>query len=483
MLGRPIGFWVLAYALLWGVVSTPSHAQSVATGDLRTIAEQNARLIQFDRAATKPAQPRLARDPITLISDEVRRAQGTEPYYRRPVSQDQMSTIQSRMLRETGQRWPIERIAAAVDYTHAHMRESRTRSAIDFRLKLQRDLAQERKAFHGLVAELAEARERGMLLTKDTRSQTYDLTEDRARPRSLQLKVVQSPSAGLRELQSDLANADPRARHGVLPRQDIARLVHAGKLRDVGTAGGQRVYTTTSGPRVTVLPSQAVDSAASSQQYARAGRATVAAMTRTASIYRYATDGLAITGAVVAPLVLLEAHAHGLVAYDLLLDSSTRATALPFIHMAITVGHTAEAATLLWMTGSRFAVLRLETVTLFKLTATEVFLPVAVVVQGLKFGLAFYEYSSGRIGWERFRDRATGPALFIAFTSGGAALCTFVLPGLGTLACAVGGAIISIPVTWWDKSFRAGQREQFERELFQVRLDASEKALASVNTL
>jgi hypothetical protein len=233
---------------------------------------------------------------------------------------------------------------------------------------------------------------------------------------------------------------------------------------------------------MTVLPSQAIDSTTSSQHYARVGRATVAAMTRSASIYRYASHGLAIAGVLVTPLVFLEAYGHAFEAYELILDSSTRATPLPYIHLAITAGHSAEAATLLWMAGEHFSLLGLEGATLFELTAGEVFLPLAVVVQGLKFGLAFYEYSSGRIGWGQFRDRATGPTLFVTFTSAGAAICS-VVPGVGTITCAVGGAVLSVPVSMWDRHYRAGKREAFEKELHQAKSDALEKMLASAPQL
>lgn len=468
---------VLVLSCLGALHWSPARADSVSYSGIQTATEQNARLSDFDRRYLELARGRYAKEPVSLIMDAIRRAQGPEPYYRRPVSADQIKELQGRILQETGKNWPLEKVTAAVDYTHAHMRESRASNALEVKRKLQRDSTMDRKAFHGQVAEIPEARARKMLLTKDTRSQTYDLTEARPRPRSLQLKFVQSPSAGLRELQADLANANPRARHGVMDRQAVEQLQRSGKLRTIGMAGGQGVYQTTVGPRITVLPSRAFDSTLNSQHYARVGRATVAAMGRHASYYRYATDGLAIAGLVVTPLILYEAYGHGHEAYSLLLDSSTRGTALPYMYLALSVGHTAEAATLLWMAGSEFAVLGLETLTLFELAAGEVFLPIAVVVQSLKFGIAFYEFSEGRIDVEQFRDRATGPALFVTFTTAGAAVCSFV-PVAGTITCAIGGAILSVPVSMWDRYYRAEKREAFDRQLFHIKLNAQEASIA-----
>lgn len=459
------------------LLAGPVTAASIHEAGLLTGVEKAARLAELEAKQIRRQQPLGPDGPVMSITDEIRRAQGLEPYYRRPVSWAQIRTLQRRLHLQTGRHWPLERVAAAVDYTHAHMRESRNMDSPALREKLQRDLALERRAFHGQIAEIAEARERGMLLTKDSRSQTYDLTEDRPRPRSLQLKFFQCPSCGLRGLQGDLANADPRSRHGVLGRQEIAMLERSGQLKANRFAGGQQIYTTTVGPRITVLPSRAFDSVASSQHYARAGRATVATIGRVGPYSRMATEGIAVAGALVAPLILFEAYGHGHQAMDLLSDSGDGAMVLAMFHLAITLGHTAEAATLLWMTGSELAVLGLEGLTLFDLVAAEIFLPVAVVVQGLKFGLAFYEYSSGRIGWDQFRDQATGPALFVVFATTGGAVCS-VVPVAGTITCAVGGAIISVPVSLWDRYYRAAKREAFEKEIFEVRRKAIDTALA-----
>lgn len=465
---RAICQFLVSFVGIWGLVP---DALSYDLAGLRPITEQVARLSEFETRAHLYTPPPHTGDSLQLITDGIRRAQGAEPYFRRPLTWGEIAEIQSQLNRSTGRHWKINQVAAAVDYTHAQMRESRASAPHALREKLLLSLETERKAFHGQVAELGEARERGMVLTKNTRSQTFDLTEPSQRPRSLQLKVVQDSGAALRVLQDDLKDAHPRARFGALPPSQIAQLHQAGKLREVGMAGNQRVFVTTSGPRITVLPMRSFESAAASQQYAQSGRMMVSTLRHTPTGYETFGRTIAVFAGVAVPIVAWEAYQHGYLAIDLVNDPSARNSALPYLHLGIMAGHTAEAVTLAWMTGSHFSLFGLHTVTVFGMSATQVFLPLAITVQSLKLGTTIYEYYAGRIGLYEFQDRAMGPVYFVTLTGGSALVCSFI-PGVGTAVCATAGAVISIPVTIWDRVYRQKRRAALAEELHQIKLDA-----------
>ena len=470
---RTTAIWSYVLGLI-GISSLPFNVLASDLAALRTLTEQSARLSEFETHSRIYLAPARTGDSVQIISDGIRRAQGSEPYFRRPLSWREIDDIQSQLNRATGRHWKIHQVAAAVDYTHAQMRESRASTSHVLREKLLRSLDTERKAFHGQVAELAEARERGMVLTKSTRSQTFDLTEPSQRPRSLQLKVLQDPAAALRILQDDLKDAHPRARFGALPSSQVTELHQAGKLREVGRAAKERIFVTTSGPRITVLPMRSFESAVASQQYAQSGRVVVSTLRQVPHMYPAFAQTLAIGAGVAAPLVAWEAYHHGSQALALFDDPTGRHTPLPYLHLGIMAGHTAEAVTLAWMTGSHFSVFGLHTVNVFGMGASQVFLPVAVTVQSLKFGTSLYEYYTGRIGLHEFQDRAMGPAYFVTLTGGGALVCSFI-PAIGTAVCATTGAIISIPVTIWDRLYRQKRRAEFAEELHQFKLDALRK--------
>lgn len=467
---RNLSPWSILACLI-GILGLAPNALSHDLAVLRPLAEQSARLSEFETRGRIYLTASSKTDSVQVIADGIRRAQGAEPYFRKPLSWAEIAQLKDQLNRSTGRHWQINQVAAAVDYTHAHMRESRASTPAVFREKLLRSLTTERKAFHGQIAELAEARERGMVLTKSTRSETFDLTEPNQRPRSLQLKVVKDPVTALRVLQEDLKDAHPRARRGSLPLNQVAYLEQTGKLREVRMAGNQRVFVATSGPRITVLPMRSFESVAASQHYAHTGRAMVSTLRQPSYGYPWLGHTLAFSALVGAPLIALEAFQHGNHALSLFNDPSTRDSPLPYLHLAITVGHTAEVANLTWMAASHYSTWGLQNATLFGMGATQVFLPLAIGVQTVKLGTTVYAYHTGRIGFYEFQDRIAGPAYFVAFTGGGALVCSFI-PGVGTAICATTGAIISIPVTLWDRTFRQNKRVQLAESLYQYKLAA-----------
>jgi len=272
--------------LSWILLLTSIAATSVSAQSQSYISFPSERMAQLREFGDLSRTSRIAdSDAVDMIMEEVRRAQGPEPYYRLPVSDTAIDDVHKRLMRNTGQSWSRRDVVATVDYVHAQMRESPNRTHQDMRSKLIRSIDVKRSSFHGSVAEIVEARAKGMVLTKDPRSQTFDLTERRRAPRSLQIKIEQSPNTGLRNLQDDLRNASVRARNGLMPDNEIRRLVESGRLTAVRrTEGlGTPIYRTTSGTRVLVMPLQSFSSAAESQQYTRDGRAALGRLTGSSS--------------------------------------------------------------------------------------------------------------------------------------------------------------------------------------------------------
>ena len=104
------------------------------------------------------------------------------------------------------------------------------------------------------------------------------------------------------------------------------------------------------------------------------------------------------------------------------------------------------------------------------------FLPIALGVEGLNAGVAYYEYSTGRISQRDFYRRTTGPAVFAVFTTGGAIIGAIAgapeggsgaLPGAGAYV----GAWVAVPVqfvadwgwNWYYRKFDDKQREAVDR--------------------
>jgi hypothetical protein len=136
--------------------------------------------------------------------------------------------------------------------------------------KVEKLPAQLRKAFHGKVAELAEARSRGLVLTKSRTSPTWDLTEKRFGPRNFQMKIYARHGPALSSLLDDLDDLDPKrtfSKRGILTKDTLERGVKGGQLVREGT-----IYRPVGRSDIELHSSKAFLRPAESQIYAKTGR-------------------------------------------------------------------------------------------------------------------------------------------------------------------------------------------------------------------
>jgi hypothetical protein len=164
---------------------------------------------------------------------------------RRPVPAADLERLRADLVRTTGRALSAAQVQAMTDYGHAMLRETPYKSLA---YKLARSTHAGRPGFHGLVAELAEARARQMVLTRDRRSGTFDLTEDRVRPRTAQLKIYADDGAAFRDMLRDLAPAPEAARRGIMTQRAIASAEAHGRLRR-RVINGTAYFVTTSPQR------------------------------------------------------------------------------------------------------------------------------------------------------------------------------------------------------------------------------------------
>src|SRR5690606_20154629 len=95
-------------------------------------------------------------------------------------------------------------------------------------------------------------------------------------------------------------------------------------------------------------------------------------------------------------------------------------TSLPYLQMGLAGGRWAEAGVLSLGSAAQLGLLGKSGLNILGRAAGKWFLPLAVGVEGLSAGIAYYEYSAGHIGQREFYRRTTGPAIFAVFTTGGA---------------------------------------------------------------
>ena len=337
-------------------------------------------------------------DIVGRIMSEVRRSQGSESYYRLPVSDANIDRLHTRISQLERRQLSRHELSAMVDYIHAQMRESRSSSDARMREKITASTTVRRASFHGSVAEVAEARATGMVLTRDTRSQTFDLTEMRRAPRSAQLKVEQNALSGLQHLRDDLRNAPIRARNGIMPMQQIQQLVDSGDLRLVGRVTGG-LYQTTSGMKINVVPMRSFDSALASQEYTQLAKNTI---------------------------------------YRLSQPASTRALPL--------------------MTGANFLPYQAQSLRPLLSLKPSYLLPIAIGVEGIAFGLSYYQYSQGLISRDQFIQSGVENGTITIFTVTGGALGSS-FPVVGTALGSVGGWVLGQGVVWVTSAGSIPQEE------------------------
>jgi hypothetical protein len=182
---------------------------------------------------------------------------------RRPVSEAALRELQVRSAL-LGNLMSQQELWAASDYAHTLLRESPGQSLIE---KVKKLPMQQNKAIHGSVAELAEARSRGMVLTKSRTSTTYDLTEERFQPRNYQMKIYAQPSRALSELLKDFQNKSDYIKSGIFTQDTLDRLVKSGRIVRDGN-----VYRPVGRPDIEIEPSDIFSRPGESSLYAKTGR-------------------------------------------------------------------------------------------------------------------------------------------------------------------------------------------------------------------
>lgn len=182
---------------------------------------------------------------------------------RQPVSRRQLRRLQLRLA--TRGLWvPMQELMSATDYAHALMREGLGR--VSLAEKVSKLPGQLRKAFHGNVAEFPEARDRNMVLTQNTRSRMWDLTEAKSRPRNYQMKIYARPGKAIDSIIADLDTRLDFTKSGILPQETLDYGIRTGRLERTG-----EVYRPVGRTDIT-LESSRVYRAAESTLYARDGR-------------------------------------------------------------------------------------------------------------------------------------------------------------------------------------------------------------------
>lgn len=204
---------------------------------------------------------------LSDIEDTIRRANPgrNSQSLRYPVSERALRNLQVRSaLRGTF----ISRseLRAATDYAHALLVEGNGR--VSLVEKVQKLPDQLRKPFHGKVAEMAEARERGMVLNKRATATTWDLTEPKPRPCNYQMKIYARHDSALSEILDDLDNDKLQFnKRGILTRDTLEHGVKNGRLVKEG-----RIFRPIDRLDIRLEPSQVFSRPAESHLYAKTGR-------------------------------------------------------------------------------------------------------------------------------------------------------------------------------------------------------------------
>ena len=183
---------------------------------------------------------------------------------RRPVSEASLRKLQLRSAMR-GNFLSQQELRAATDYAHSLLLESNGKVSLSEKVsKLPEQL---RKPFHGKVAELAEARARGMVLNKNARGPTWDLTEAKFQPRNYQMKIYAQHDRALASLLDDLDKKLEFNKRGILTQDTLERGVKSGRLVKSGN-----VYRPVGRTDVELHPSKVFSRPADSHHYAKTGR-------------------------------------------------------------------------------------------------------------------------------------------------------------------------------------------------------------------
>jgi hypothetical protein len=209
-------------------------------------------------------------DLVTEIERTIQRANrgNAAASLHRPVSRTALKGLQQRLALR-GKPVPLWRLEPMVDYSQALMRESVGNASLSE--KVARLPSQLRKPFHGNVAEFAEARARGMVLTRNRTATTWDLTEGRFQPqRNFQVKILARNSKALSSLVDDLAARTSYVKRGITTQRTLDWGLRNSKLVRNGN-----VYSPVNRPDIQLEASKVFSRPGLSQRYARAGRASL----------------------------------------------------------------------------------------------------------------------------------------------------------------------------------------------------------------
>ena len=166
-----------------------------------------------------------------------------------------------------------------------------------------------------------------------------------------------------------------------------------------------------------------------------------AAMARKVDRLKYlaTTKGMATLGLASTGFLGLDAYQQAQGAWRMFHDPVWQGTILPYMQTGIAVGRGAQAAATLELSSTaRLGLLRQAGLQGFGQVASQRFLPIAAGVEGLRGGVAYYEYAFGRISQREFYRRSTGPAIFAVSTVGGG-----IAAGIPGAAVA---AIVAVPI-------------------------------------
>jgi hypothetical protein len=262
MARRPLAYFIVSFAALaW---FRASDSQAASPSGLLTAREQGLVLQSTGMAGEGAATSR--NQLLSDLDKTIRRANlGKDSQtLRRPVSEATLRNLQLRSAMR-GNFLSRQELRAATDYAHALLLESNGKVSLAEKVgKLPEQL---RKPFHGKVAELAEARARGMVLNKNARGPTWDLTEAKFQPRNYQMKIYAQHDRALASVLDDLDKRLEFNKRGILPKATLEHGVHNGRLVRSGN-----VYRPVGRTDVELHPSKVFSRPPDSHLYAKSGR-------------------------------------------------------------------------------------------------------------------------------------------------------------------------------------------------------------------
>lgn len=229
---------LLKWVLCFGVLSS-----TFAKGPLNslTFSEQASYLALARQGASTPtiAKTQYLDNIEKAIKGANSKAGFLDKTFRSPVSSSQLRRLQMRAWLR-GQFVSFKEISAATDTAHKLMREMGPTSKNQSLAKKILDLTnKDRPNLYGEVAELAESRKRGCVLTKNKQSPSFDITEAKLRPKNYQVKFGGGRNyvygGILEDIQSAGKNPNGTYRgRGITDKANAQKLVKAGKWKKVG---------------------------------------------------------------------------------------------------------------------------------------------------------------------------------------------------------------------------------------------------------